>query len=301
MDTLLGFQLTEQVIQLSGDDRKSYLHGQVTQDINKLTPHTMLWAGHCNAKGKLWAVYKLLANTSSYFAVVSQAELEKSLAELKKYAVFSKVSIEHRDDLQVVGLSYQNEADLAPLGIVFPEQDTSVEFANGIAFKLDNNRVQLLVEKSKLAELSGIAWQDDNSAWLTQNILGALPVLNQEHIDELVPQMVNLQAIGGISFTKGCYTGQETVARMKYLGKNKRAMFALVGNATASTEFTDLEMQMGDNWRRAGKVLAYTISNQQVHCLAVLPNDVTPENVFRIKDDEASQLSLLPLPYSLLD
>lgn len=300
MNTLIGFQLTEQVIQLSGDDRKSYLHGQVTQDINKLTPHAMLWAGHCNAKGKLWAVYKLLADTTSYYALTSDAELEKSLAELKKYAVFSKVTIEHRDDMQVIGIQYQHESDLAELGIEFPADENCVAFNHGIAFKLDHNRVQLVVEKTQVAELTGIEWQANNDVWLTQNILSALPILNQEHVDELVPQMVNLQAIGGISFTKGCYTGQETVARMKYLGKNKRAMYALKGHAS-TTEFTELEMQVGENWRRAGKVLAYTITNNEVHCLAVLPNDVTNEQVFRIKDDEASQLSLLALPYSLID
>ena len=70
-----------------------------------------------------------------------------------------------------------------------------------------------------------------DAPWQQAAILAGEPQLSPEAIGEYVPQMVNLHAIGGISFKKGCYTGQETVARMKYLGKNKRAMYIVSGQS----------------------------------------------------------------------
>ena len=111
--------------------------------------------------------------------------------------------------------------------------------------------------------------------------------------------MLNLQAINGISFTKGCYLGQETVARMQYLGKNKRALFALTGKDMEASVGDIIEKKLGENWRKAGDVLAtYQASNQQSYIQGVLANDIDETTEFRIKT-QTSNLALLPLPYKL--
>ena len=119
------------------------------------------------------------------------------------------------------------------------------------------------------------------------------------NIAEYVPQMLNLQAIDGISFTKGCYLGQETVARMQYLGKNKRALFALTGNNMVANVGDIIEKKLGDNWRKAGDVLAvYQASNMQSYIQGVLANDIDDATELRIKTQD-SNLTRLPLPYKL--
>ncbi|MCV5397138.1 tRNA-modifying protein YgfZ, partial [Escherichia coli] len=83
------------------------------------------------------------------------------------------------------------------------------------------------------------------------------PVIDAANSGQFIPQATNLQALGGISFKKGCYTGQEMVARAKFRGANKRALWLLAGSASRLPEAgEDLELKMGENWRRTGTVLA---------------------------------------------
>jgi folate-binding protein YgfZ len=133
-----------------------------------------------------------------------------------------------------------------------------------------------------------------------QHIKHGFSYLEQGLIGEFVPQMLNLQALNAISFTKGCYIGQETVARMKYRGGNKRAAYIL----TAATEETPaagtaIEVQLGDNWRRSGQVVNAANINNQLWLLAVLPNDITAADSLRLGSDSAPALQLMPLPYPL--
>ena len=111
-----------------------------------------------------------------------------------------------------------------------------------------------------------------------------------------------LQALGGISFRKGCYTGQEMVARAKFRGANKRALWTLSGTASRVPEAgEDLELKMGDNWRRTGTVLAAVqLDDGQLLVQVVMNNDMEPDSIFRVRDD-AGSLRIEPLPYSLED
>ena len=103
MSTVYACPLSYSLISLTGKDKLSYLHGQITQDINKLTDDNFLWAGHCNAKGKLWGVFRLFSHLDSYYLAGSKPEVEQSLVELKKYAVFSQVEIQ-QSEKPLIGL-----------------------------------------------------------------------------------------------------------------------------------------------------------------------------------------------------
>jgi folate-binding protein YgfZ len=138
------------------------------------------------------------------------------------------------------------------------------------------------------------------SIWQLIEICEGVPLLSASSIGEFVPQMLNVQAIHGISFTKGCYLGQETVARMQYLGKNKRALFALIGSAETVAADMVIEKQLGEQWKRAGIIQnSYTADNETVYIQAVLTNDIEADAVLRLKDQPNSQFSIQPLPYSL--
>jgi len=117
---------------------------------------------------------------------------------------------------------------------------------------------------------------------------------------EFVPQMLNLHALDGINFKKGCYIGQETIARMKYLGKQKRALFRLIGTGSAAAPGTTVEVAIGDAWRRAGTVInAVSRSDRDLDLLAVLPSDIDHSAQLRVKDDDAGLLEIHSLPYKL--
>ncbi|MBB1333066.1 tRNA-modifying protein YgfZ [Pseudoalteromonas sp. SR44-5] len=302
MSTVHACPLSHQLIRISGVDKLAYLHGQITQDINKLNQTNFLWAGHCNAKGKLWSVAKLFAYQDSYYLAASAVETAQSLTELKKYAVFSKVEI-HAATSKLIGLIGDDlAATLNALNIHFNEQDSACDFSHGKALKLAKNRILLMVNDEFSLPDEVIALEND-ALWHQHSILAGEPELNEAALGEYVPQMVNLQAIGGVSFRKGCYTGQETVARMKYLGKNKRAMYIVSGHSDGELAEPELETQMGENWRRAGKLIsqAYNQQSKTLFGLVVLPNDSETSQLLRAKHAPTVELSILPLPYSLED
>jgi len=302
MSTVYACPLSHKLISISGVDKLAYLHGQITQDLNQLKQDNFLWAGHCNAKGKLWSVAKLFAHQDNYYLAATEYEVEQSLSELKKYAVFSKVEIQ-QSPLQLIGLLGDDLTQVKnELAIEFLNDTTACDFSGGKALKLANNRILLMVD-SHFSLPQNITCLDDDALWQQHAILAGEPALNQAAIGEYVPQMVNLQAIGGISFRKGCYTGQETVARMKYLGKNKRAMFIVSGPSEGTFDELDLETQVGENWRRAGKLIsqAYNKQTNTFYGLVVLPNDSEPSQSLRVKHEPQVELTIQPLPYSLED
>lgn len=288
------FALTKIAItRLSGQDRVKYLQGQVTCDVNALQPGQSTLGGHCDPKGKLWSDFRLLCLEESLLLLNTPSVLERQLPELKKFAVFSKVEIA-ADERHATGLAGKGTDAwvAAQFGL---EQSGLV--ADGMAVKIEQDRWLLVGSEQADALPAG-----EESLWWGLEIKAGLPHMEAVHQGEFIPQMLNLQALDGICFNKGCYMGQETVARAKYRGANNRALFLLAGSASEPVNAGDtLEIQLGDNWRRSGMVLNAWQHQGQVWLTAVLPKDTEADARFRLKQEESSQLTLQPLPYELTE
>ena len=291
------------MITMVGDDKKSYLHGQVTCDVVSLEKDQSMLGAHCDAKGKVWSVFRLFHHNDGYAMVQPKSAIEVELKEIKKYAVFSKVTIEESSDV-VLGVAGENaDAFISTLNADSGDVRT-VE--GGTAVKVASNRwllaltaeaAQSLVEDSK-------ATLTTHELWTRFDIEAALPYVAADAQNEHIPQALNLQALGGISFTKGCYTGQETVARAKYRGTNKRAMYIVKG-ATAEAlgeSAIELERSVGENWRSVGALLThYQFSDNQAMGLIVLPNNLDDDTRLRLVAQPECEWEIAALPYSLDD
>lgn len=302
MSITRAFQLSYQLISVAGPDQLSYLHGQLTQDMNLVTDEQFLWAGHCSPKGKLWGAFIAFKFNNQFFLMGSESEVAASARELQKYGVFAKVDIKQVTTPNIIGLISDNQAHTCQLlGLEF-NGTNSCEFEGHKALRLDDSRIVLYVD-DQFSLPNEIELQQAPHLFTEASILAGEPQLHSDVVEEFVPQMINLQALGGISFKKGCYTGQETVARMRYLGKNKRAMYILQGNSEAPINETELEIQLGENWRRAGKIIhqVYNAKTQTYSVLAVLPKDTEVTSVLRAKHSPEVVMTILPLPYSLDD
>ncbi|WP_421230534.1 tRNA-modifying protein YgfZ [Aeromonas jandaei] len=288
------FALTKIAItRLSGQDRVKYLQGQVTCDVNALQPGQSTLGGHCDPKGKLWSDFRLLCLEESLLLLTTPSVLERQLPELKKFAVFSKVEIA-ADERHATGLA--GKGTDAWLAAQFGLEQSGL-IAGGMAVKIEQDRWLLVSSEQADALPAG-----DESLWWGLEIKAGLPHMEAVHQGEFIPQMLNLQALDGICFNKGCYMGQETVARAKYRGANNRALFLLAGSASEPVNAGDtLEIQLGDNWRRSGMVLNAWQHQGQVWLTAVLPKDTEADARFRLKQEESSQLTLQPLPYELTE
>uniref|UniRef100_A0A486XIR0 Folate-dependent protein for Fe/S cluster synthesis/repair in oxidative stress n=1 Tax=Rheinheimera sp. BAL341 TaxID=1708203 RepID=A0A486XIR0_9GAMM len=292
---------------IAGADRHKYLQGQTTCDLDQLSEANFLHGAHCDAKGKMWSQFYLAQKTEQLIAVAFRDELNASLQQWKKFGVFSKVSFDAgQDHFAVLGLGTNGSSDtvkqlIQQLGFSVPQPGQLSRHNNAMLLALAADHFMLLLPMADARLLMQQALPfAAPTAWLVQHIKHGFSYLEQGLIGEFVPQMLNLQALNAISFTKGCYIGQETVARMKYRGGNKRAAYIL----TAATEETPaagtaIEVQLGDNWRRSGQVVNAANINNQLWLLAVLPNDITAADSLRLGSDSAPALQLMPLPYPL--
>ncbi len=291
------------LISVTGEQGRSFIHGQVTTDISSLTDDQWRWGAHCDPKGKMLASFRTFSHQEALLLLMPKETLALDLPQLQKYAVFSKAELV--DDsanwllLGVTGLDAANW-----MSQHFGELSPSLTTVPGGVILRDGERFILAIKKEAQAELLAKIEQPiyDYSVWQAEEIAAGLPNIYARHQGQFVPQMCNLQAVDGISFTKGCYMGQETVARMKYRGGNKRALYIAKGTAShALRQDAQLEMQMeeGEGYRRAGSILESVQRDGQLLLTAVLPNDTAMNAKLRVAGDEASELSLVPLPYSL--
>jgi folate-binding protein YgfZ len=293
---------------LTGADAEKYLQGQVTADVAQLTEHQHLLAAHCDPKGKMWSNLRLFRRQDGFALIERRSLRDAQLTELKKYAVFSKVTIAPDDEHVLLGVAgFQARAALKNLFSELPDAEKQVvsEGETSILWFEHPAERFLLVTDVATAErvteaLRGEAQLNNSQQWLALNIEAGLPVIDAVNSAQFIPQATNIQALGGISFKKGCYTGQEMVARAKFRGANKRALWTLAGRASRVPEAgEDLELKMGENWRRTGTVLAAVqLEDGRLLVQVVMNNDMEADSVFRVRDD-ANTLSIEPLPYSL--
>ena len=298
-------------ITFSGPQAAEYLQGQVSVDVAKMNTQAARFGAHCDFKGKAWSVFTALLNNNVYYLVMRKSALEKSMAEFKKYGVFSKVDIKQSgDELSFFGVSGTNTTEaISALFTELNDQHLSVvnsEFGSAICLNINGPRYLLALNAEGASMLSQLPMTDvsaDEGAWDVMNIRDALPYVEAETSNEFVPQMLNLQAVSGIDFDKGCYMGQETIARTKFLGRNKRASYILTGEGVDITPQLSpgaaLEKQAGDNWRSGGTVLQSAIDEGNTLLLAVLANDTQIDDVLRLKEFPEQQFTVSALPYKL--
>lgn len=297
------------LVSVQGKDSTSYLQGQLTLDVAALDAAQHRPAAHCDAKGKMWSNLRLFHRGEGYAYVVRRNLREQQVTELKKYAVFAKVTIAADDDAVLLGVAgFQARAALANVFATLPDATTPVvqQDDTTLVWFAEPAERFLLVTTPAQAEalqqkLAGEAQLNDSTQWLALDIAAGVPVIDSATTAQLIPQATNLQALDAISFKKGCYTGQEMVARAKFRGANKRALYWLAGSASKVPDAaSSLELQMGDKWRRTGTVLSgVQLDDGSVWVQAVLNNDLEPDSVLRVEGDESGKLTIQPLPYSL--
>ncbi len=212
------------VLTVSGADAARLLQGQMTCDVNEVTETNSRLGAICNPKGRVITTFLLIKKADVFLMVLPLALLDAIKKRLQMYILRSAVSItDSSEHYCLLGLS---SSALAMEAFLHTQQQTVIS----IQFSATQNR-QLVIAETERAivfwtEQLATGYQAENSEhWRYLDLLDGIPWLTNESSEEFIPQMLNLDQLGGISFTKGCYTGQEIVARTHYLGKAKRALF----------------------------------------------------------------------------
>lgn len=297
------------LISVTGPDRVTFLQGQLTCDVTQLKPGQQSVAAQCNPQGKVWSVFRVIVLEDRILLTQPSSVTEVQLPELKKYAAFSNVEIQKETEYQAFGLAGCKSAE-------YIEEQVDKAATHDASRLLESGTVlikqpypslrYLAIMKNAVAEelltdLKDRAAVFDDSLWNAMNIASGIGFIEAETASQFIPQMLNLQAFDAISFSKGCYMGQETVARAKYRGANKRALFILTGRSPACPKpGNNIEMALESNWKRIGTVIsACQYGDGHIEVLAVLPKDIDTNSNFRVKEVEESTLYHAPLPYQL--
>lgn len=218
-----------------GEDSRSFLHNQLTSDVNHLAQGTFQQAGWCSAKGRLLSTF-INYPTDEGYRLQAPAELIPAIVKrLQMFILRTKVKLSPLDNHSTLGLSVK-EVDtlknrLENLGLPYPDEPGQTGSREGRhVLRISHNRVLIHLPTPQAVELWRLATANGMTpvapiVWDWLDIRDGLPRITGATTEEFVPQMIHLEKQGGVSFNKGCYPGQEIVARTHYLGKIKRHLF----------------------------------------------------------------------------
>jgi hypothetical protein len=285
--------LTEHgLLEVTGAEARAFLHAQLSNDISHLAAGHARYAGWCSAKGRLLATLLVVPHGDGFLLHLARDLAPMVAKRLAMFVLRSKVRLA---DASAQWAQYGvwgegAEARLAALGLEAPGADLATSQANGaLAVRVDQGRYLLLVPQASAAAIAPNATASD---WALAEIRAGRAQVVQATQDQFVPQMVNLELTGGVDFQKGCYPGQEIVARTQYRGQLKRRMVRLRASA-ALRPGQDL---YSDDM--AGQPSGTVVSAAGGEALAVM-QVATLESRAAIRAEPGGRaLELLPLPYS---
>ena len=297
------------VIEVSGEDAKSFLHNLLTNDINGLRQDTACLAGLCTPKGRLLATMTIWLEEQSLQLALSADVLATVQKKLAMYVLRSKVKVsDATQKYALIGLSGPKATlALASLGLDTERKSKLGKFEGGVAIHLGGDRYLVALSANSAqdiwTQLTKTATPVGQEAWHWLEIVAGIPRITAKTQEEFVPQMLNYELVGGVSFTKGCYPGQEIVARSQYLGKIKRHMYrvAMEGDTSELQAGATLFSSAADD-QPCGMVVQSAYSPLGgAEALVVLPSNCFEAGDLHLGSREGPALRFLPLPYQHQD
>jgi folate-binding protein YgfZ len=293
----------EGVLAVRGADASKFLQGQLTCNLNYLSDDRASLGARCTQKGRMQSSFRILLEGDGVLMAMATELLEPQLADLKKYAVFSKSKLTDESAAWVRFGIERGEAALGRLGLELPTETDSVVRNDGlIAIRVSPERAELWVAADQADAIKGTLSADlsegDLNQWLLGQVRAGIGQVMPGTRELFIPQMLNLQAVGGVSFKKGCYTGQEIVARMQYLGKLKRRLYRLQLSADELPE-PGIQLFSPTHGSSIGEVVIAARAGQHIELLAVLQAEAAESGDIHLGALEGPSLQLLDLPYEL--
>ena len=293
----------EGVLAVRGADAGKFLQGQLTCNLNYLSDASASLGARCTQKGRMQSSFRILLEGDGVLLAMANELIEPQLLDLKKYAVFSKSKLTNESASWVrFGLN-DGDAALVKLGLdLGPDTDTAARTEQAIAIRVSPIRAELWVRADHAEQVSHeLAAQLPRGAlndWLLGQVRAGIGQVFEQTREEFIPQMINLQAVGGVSFKKGCYTGQEIVARMQYLGKLKRRLYRLKLEGVAPPE-PGAALFSPVHASAVGNVVLAAQAHDGVELLAVLQADAVENGSIYLGAPDGASLQLRDLPYTL--
>ncbi|MFL2508197.1 MAG: YgfZ/GcvT domain-containing protein [Candidatus Pseudothioglobus sp.] len=263
------------LIKVSGPDSETFLQNQFSNDLTKLKDKTIQLSAYCQHQGKVIALFWVMRKNGSYLLSFPRDLAEKVMARLSLFIIMSDVKIED------VSEKYHQ------VGLINESHSNAYSYNHDLSLHLDESK-----EVNEDID-------DNNDEWIKACIDFQIPEVSLINSEKLVPQMLNLDINEvGVNFSKGCYPGQEVVARLHYLGEAKRRLFAFkseheikVGDSLYCASSKTAKAR-GNRYKGSGIVVNSVKLNSLFYCLATLDIDLLDSEI-TLNNKHGPQLNLI--------
>jgi tRNA-modifying protein YgfZ len=294
------------LLRCSGEDAQTFLHGQLSNDVNQVTRERSEYAGYCSAKGRMLANFLLWQDDQAYYLQLARSLLPAMQKRLAMFVLRARVKLADASESRpVLGLAGGAAAAvLRELFAALPREAHQVvhDPANGTLIALPGARFQLIAEfesaKRLWDKLSAVLTPVGPPCWEWLEIRNGIPLITPATHEQFVPQMANMELIGAVNFQKGCYPGQEIVARTQYLGQLKRRMVLAHVAGDVMPQPGDALFGGALDGQASGMVVnAQAAPDGGYDLLAVIQIASVTQAAVRFKSTNGPTLSIEPLPY----
>jgi tRNA-modifying protein YgfZ len=289
------------LLSCTGDEARAFLHAQLTSDVAGLSAEVARRAGWCSAKGRLMATLLVIPHESGFLLQLSRDLAAPVAKRLAMFILRAKVKlVDVSNDWTQLGIWGPSAAErLAALVLQTPLADLGVKHgvAGGFAVRLGAQRFLAAVPAARRHQALGALTDASSGAWALEEIRAGQPTVVLATQDLFVPQMVNLERLGAVDFKKGCYPGQEIVARTQYRGVLKRRMVrAHVAAPAAPAQDVFAEGAPGQASGSVVNVAPVPAGGSEL--LAVVQiSSLESGSALRLGAPDGPPLELLPLPF----
>lgn len=293
---------------VAGEDAAKFMQGQFTNDVNDVDDNHSQLSAVCNNKGRMIANFRLFRYQQNYFLSLKSDLTEKTIQHLQNYLLRAQVAIQDVSD-QLIHIGVSGPAAAEMLSPFFDhlnqEFDSVSSNEDYIAIRIadEKPRYEVFCSLDKAISL----WEKISehcrivspAIWDYLNIQAGLPLIDASTSEEFVPQMVNMDLINGVSFTKGCFTGQEIIARTHYLGKQKRRTYRIsIDSDIEPINGSQLATDTSTENQYIGTVVTnHKTDDGSYEALAVI-QIAASDGQLKLKQGD-SKISLLNLPYTI--
>jgi len=295
------------ILEITGLDAEDFLQGQFTSDIKHLPVYKLQISAWCNPKGQVLINFFIFKHKSGFILLVPETMKSGFINRLQMYILRAHVEInDYANEITRIGIAGKNSmqylADIIknipgePGSIIQNEKVYCIHMPdNETRFVMFGEEQALVVVWEQLAEhLTPVG----TPQWKLLDILSGYPWIDASTTEKFLPQMLNLDVLNGVSYLKGCYAGQEVIARLRYRGQNKRRLFlALIKQSEKPEHGVDLIIK--DNEQNVGKVINSQASGDNEFMLLVVADiEAAKSNSIFIRGNN-NKLEFQSLPYSI--
>jgi folate-binding protein YgfZ len=270
---LFNLSSTWTILDVVGTAGHDFLQGQLTCDLRQITPSHMRSGALCNLQGRIVTLMDVIASNDALHLIVSHDLLKKTTRLLEKPALFSRVRLEPNLDYSVYGFAFNNPNDITPFSSILPANRFDVlTFDGGYCYNLGDDDYIFIIHNTHLTTFTApfITHQrlESATAWHERCIRHHRWSINAASSELFLPHRLNLHQTDCISFNKGCYKGQEIIARMHYRATQKHTM-------TYSTITTNEALEPGlkllheNNTTEIGELIDYCSIGENQYLIAI--------------------------------